>query len=66
MDEDRGKPGEITEVDTRLLATDLFTLLAPPATMRMEASTSLPLIRAHQAPLEQVDGEAADCQAEAS
>ncbi len=48
------KPGEITEVDTRLLATDLFTLLAPPATMRMEASSSLPLIRAHQAPLEQV------------
>jgi PAS domain S-box-containing protein len=48
------KPGEILEVDTRLLVTDLFTLLAPPASMRMEASTSLPLIRAHQAPLEQV------------
>jgi PAS domain S-box-containing protein len=48
------KPGEILEVDTRLLTTDLFTLLAPPASMRMEASTSLPLIRAHQAPLEQV------------
>jgi hypothetical protein len=39
-------PGEILEVDTRLLTTDLFTLLAPPASMRMEASTSLPLIRA--------------------
>lgn len=48
------KLGEILEVDTRLLATDLFTLLAPPASMRMEASTSLPLIRAYQAPLEQV------------
>ena len=48
------KPGEIIEVDTRLLAADLFTLLAPPATMRMEASTSLPVVRAHQAPLEQV------------
>ena len=48
------KPGEIHEVDTRLLTTDLFTLLAPPASMRTEASTSLPLIRAHQAPLEQV------------
>ena len=48
------KPGEILEVDTRLLAADLFTLLVPPATMRMEASTSLPVIRAHQAPLEQV------------
>lgn len=48
------KPGEIAEVDTRLLATDLFILLAPPATMRMEASASLPLICAHQAPLEQV------------
>jgi PAS domain S-box-containing protein len=48
------KPGEIAEIDTRLLVADLFTLLAPPATMRVEASTSLPLIRAHQAPLEQV------------
>lgn len=48
------KPGEIAEIDTRLLAADLFTLLAPPATLRMEASTSLPMIYAHQAPLEQV------------
>ncbi len=48
------KPGEITGVDTRLLVVDLFALLAPPATMHMEAGTSLPLIRAHQAPLEQV------------
>ncbi|MEZ5562868.1 MAG: PAS domain-containing sensor histidine kinase [Gammaproteobacteria bacterium] len=48
------KPGEVAEVDTRLLVTDLFTLLAPPASLRMEASASLPLIRAHQVPLEQV------------
>jgi PAS domain S-box-containing protein len=48
------KPGDAVDVDTRLMTTDLFTLLAPPATMRMEASTSLPVIRAHQAPLEQV------------
>lgn len=48
------KPGAAAEVDTRLLTTDLFTLLAPPATMRMEASTSLPVINAHQVPLEQV------------
>jgi PAS domain S-box-containing protein len=48
------KPGEILGVDTRLLVTDLFTLLDPPATLRMEACASLPLIRAHQAPLEQV------------
>jgi PAS domain S-box-containing protein len=48
------KPGDAVAVDTRLLVTDLFTLLAPPASMRMEASTSLPVVRAHQAPLEQV------------
>jgi PAS domain S-box-containing protein len=48
------KPGDAVEVDTRLLAADLFTLLAPPASMRMEASTSLPVLRAHQTPLEQV------------
>ena len=48
------KPGAASEVDTRLVITELFTLLAPPATMRMEASSSLPLIHAHQVPLEQV------------
>jgi len=48
------KPGEITDVDTKLLAEDLFGLLSPPASMRLEADDGLPVIHAHQAPLEQV------------
>jgi PAS domain S-box-containing protein len=48
------KPGQVVELDSRLLVEDLFVLLAPPATMRLEADTTLPVIRAHHAPLEQV------------
>lgn len=48
------KPGEIVDVDSRLLADDLFVLLAPPETMKLTADESLPVIRAHHAPLEQV------------
>ncbi len=48
------KPGDVTEVDTRLLVEDIHTLLAPPETMQLIADPSLPVIHAHQAPLEQV------------
>mgnify|MGYP000042659936 CR=1 FL=1 len=48
------KPGEIVDLDTRLLVADLFVLLAPPATMQLAADPSLPVINAHHAPLEQV------------
>jgi PAS domain S-box-containing protein len=48
------KPGEITDIDSRLLVEDLFVLLAPPETMTMAADPSLPVLHAHHAPLEQV------------
>jgi PAS domain S-box-containing protein len=48
------KPGAIVEVDSRLLVEDLFVLLAPPGGMQLIADASLPLVRAHEAPLEQV------------
>ncbi len=48
------KPGAIVDVDSRLLVEDLFVLLVPPAAMQLTADTSLPLVTAHQAPLEQV------------
>ena len=48
------QPGAIVEVDTRLLVEDLFVLLAPPDGMQLTADASLPLVRAHEAPLEQV------------
>jgi len=48
------KPGEIVDVDSRLLVEDLFVLLAPPGTMQLTADISLPVVNAHQAPLEQV------------
>jgi PAS domain S-box-containing protein len=48
------KPGEITDVNSKLLVEDLFVLLSPPETMRLKADDSLPVIYAHQAPLEQV------------
>jgi len=48
------KPGEVAEVDSRLLVEDLFVLLAPPATMTLAADASLPVLHAHHAPLEQV------------
>jgi PAS domain S-box-containing protein len=48
------KPGQVTDVDSRLLVEDLFVLLAPPGTMRLKADASLPVIHAHLAPLEQV------------
>ena len=48
------KPGAVVEVDSRLLVEDLFVLLAPPPGMQLTADASLPLIRAHEAPLEQV------------
>ena len=48
------KPGEIVDVDSKLLVEDLFVLLSPPATMQLRADASLPVIHAHQAPLEQV------------
>ncbi len=48
------KPGEIVDVDSKLLVEDLFVLLSPPGTMQLNADGSLPVIHAHQAPLEQV------------
>jgi signal transduction histidine kinase len=48
------KPGEIAKINSRLLAEDLFALLAPPATMTLTADSSLPVLHAHHAPLEQV------------
>lgn len=48
------KPGEVSTVDSKLLVEDLFVLLSPPATMRLSADASLPVLRAHHAPLEQV------------
>jgi PAS domain S-box-containing protein len=48
------KPGEVADTDTRLLVQDLITLLSPPPGIRVEADPSLPVIRAHHAPLEQV------------
>ncbi len=48
------KPGEITDIDSGLLVQDLFVLLAPPETMTMTADSSLPVLHAHHAPLEQV------------
>jgi len=48
------KPGEVGDVDSRLLVEDLFVLLAPPETMRLRADESLPVLQAHHAPLEQV------------
>ncbi len=48
------KPGEIVELDTKVLVEDLFILLSPPASMRLVADASLPALRAHHAPLEQV------------
>jgi PAS domain S-box-containing protein len=48
------KPGEIDDVDSRVLVEDLFTLLGPPAGMRVTADTTLPVLHAHRAPLEQV------------
>lgn len=48
------KPGEIADVATKLLVEDLFGLLSPPASMGLKADDSLPVIHAHQAPLEQV------------
>lgn len=48
------KPGEVDDVDSRLLVEDLFTLLAPPATMTLTADLSLPTLYAYHAPLEQV------------
>ena len=48
------KPGEIGDVNSKLLVEDLFVLLAPPKTMQLTADASLPVLCAHQAPLEQV------------
>lgn len=48
------KPGEIVDVDSKLLVQDLFVLLAPPETMQLKADVSLPVLHAHQTPLEQV------------
>lgn len=48
------KPGEVTDIDSGLLVEDLFVLLAPPETMTMTADSSLPVLHAHHAPLEQV------------
>ena len=48
------KPGEIADVDAKLLVEDLFVLLAPPPAMRLTADESLPVLFAHHAPLEQV------------
>jgi len=48
------KPGEIADIDARLLVEDLFELLAPPETMKLTADSSLPVLRTHHAPLEQV------------
>ena len=48
------KPGEITDVNSKLLVEDLFVLLAPPTTMRLRADDSLPVLHAYHAPLEQV------------
>lgn len=48
------KPGEIADVDSKLLVEDLFVLLSPPASMALRADGSLPVINAHHAPLEQV------------
>ncbi len=48
------KPSEIANIDSRLLVEDLFDLLAPPETMTMTADSSLPVLNAHHAPLEQV------------
>lgn len=48
------KPGDVGEIDTRLLVQDLYVLLAPPATMTLTADETLPVINAHYAPLEQV------------
>src|SRR5690606_30981917 len=47
------KPGDIGEVDTRVLVRDLFTLLSPPPSMKLEADESLPTLRTYRAPLEQ-------------
>jgi PAS domain S-box-containing protein len=48
------KPGEIADVNSKLLVEDLFVLLSPPASMALTADGSLPVINAHHAPLEQV------------
>ena len=48
------KPGEIADIDSRLLVEDLFVLLSAPETMTMTADPSLPALHAHHAPLEQV------------
>ncbi|MEQ1803581.1 MAG: ATP-binding protein [Gammaproteobacteria bacterium] len=48
------KPGEVADVNSKLLVEDLFVLLSPPATMQLRADDSLPVLNAHHAPLEQV------------
>jgi PAS domain S-box-containing protein len=48
------KNGEVTEVDTRLLVQDLISLLGPPVGMTVVADGTLPVLRSHAAPLEQV------------
>lgn len=48
------KPGEVADVNSKLLVEDLFVLLSPPATMQLRADDSLPVLIAHHAPLEQV------------
>lgn len=46
--------GSRREVNTREMVQDIATLLAPPASMRVEAEPSLPTLDTHHAPLEQV------------
>jgi len=48
------KPGEVANVDSKLMVEDLFVLLSPPETMQLTAEDSLPVLCAHHAPLEQV------------
>lgn len=48
------RPGDISDVNTHEMVQDLFVLLAPSSGMQLTADASLPVIRAYQAPLEQV------------
>ena len=48
------KPGEVRDVDSKLLVEDLFVLLAPPESVQLTADASLPVLCAHEVPLEQV------------
>jgi PAS domain S-box-containing protein len=47
-------PGDAVALDSHLLVEDLFALLGPPPHMSCTISGTLPVLRAHAAPLEQV------------